>query len=1097
MAPEVGPPSRHFTILHAAIRAHVSKLLDNVAHLSPLAPDVHVDNVDRRVHIIALITLSYSRVIDSLIIPAVQAAANKVTEAVMSERPTKRPRVISNSPSLDDLGGIVRLHNSLPESFNGLRKAIAQSKSASMLSGGDECTEKGRGQVLATAKTKARELGHQLQHHLNRVEASLIPLCVLYLGVAEQGQLLVHCMTAFTEAEAIPDAFRRVHAEDLGNLLRMLWKFANDEEMRRITSVVVEAMSPEQWTYLCRAVPGMDRLVTPKFNPLIEIVHLHKAIEKELIDILHYCDGIAITDLKQLQSLAARMQFLRRVHLCHSDGEDTVLLRELNQKLASSPCAVEASQFLEDHDDDYARFDRLEDLINELQREARALSKHSDEVLESRKDELLCMVRDISDHIIGHMRGEEMEVLPLVRKHFSIVDQDRLMRQVMGKVPSEFLRELIPWMFGFLSVDEQESVLRNLMRSSPWDEVCKVVGVIAVSVQKGMTDRMQWNEVCLRVPEVEAEYKKIADFDKSVESGPVSEILRVHKAFRVELQGLLRRAKQIPIDGSSPNPKTLSSLADSVAFLSRMVEDHSNAEDEILLPRLEKRVPGISAKYKDDHCDERKLFDDLSKILEQLRCVGDEIQCGNLVKKLHNVARTLRDEMFSHLDLEEKHMWPNVTNNFTRDEQSEIIALIFGRMPGSRLRELLPWMIRMLSVSERNTMMNHILEVTKSTMFQSWLKTWLPLEEEDSRSGQPSKGGQSLGSASTRKPGKANSGEDDSKKVREKSRTAMLLLHGRENIERTMRSIARDESLPVKDRTMMMQQVMLAPYNELQANQEASREANHDEKSDRAPTYAKGTNRLGCDHYLRACKLRASCCNRLYSCRLCHDAAESHIMDRSSTTEILCMRCDTLQPVSNRCINKKCGKSFARYFCKVCAFYDDKETRSIYHCHSCNVCRIGKGLGQDYFHCMKCNQCMSMKYFHGHACIEKSMESDCPVCFQYMFTSTQPVKYMRCGHIMHMKCYKQYRKTNIKCPVCSKSLEEMTPLYKQIDEHLAAGGSSVPWEYRTARCDMFCHDCQRVSNTQYHFMYNKCPKCSSYNTRVDNIDANAGDPSRS
>lgn len=54
---------------------------------------------------------------------------------------------------------------------------------------------------------------------------------------------------------------------------------------------------------------------------------------------------------------------------------------------------------------------------------------------------------------------------------------------------------------------------------------------------------------------------------------------------------------------------------------------------------------------------------------------------------------------------------------------------------------------------------------------------------------------------------------------------------------------------------------------------------------------------LGCPHYRRACKIRAPCCQKLFTCRLCHDHASDHTMDRGEVTEMLCMRCGTLQPV--------------------------------------------------------------------------------------------------------------------------------------------------------------------------------------------------------
>lgn len=54
---------------------------------------------------------------------------------------------------------------------------------------------------------------------------------------------------------------------------------------------------------------------------------------------------------------------------------------------------------------------------------------------------------------------------------------------------------------------------------------------------------------------------------------------------------------------------------------------------------------------------------------------------------------------------------------------------------------------------------------------------------------------------------------------------------------------------------------------------------------------------LGCPHYRRACKMRAPCCQRLFTCRLCHDQASDHTVDREDAKEMLCMRCGTLQPM--------------------------------------------------------------------------------------------------------------------------------------------------------------------------------------------------------
>lgn len=78
--------------------------------------------------------------------------------------------------------------------------------------------------------------------------------------------------------------------------------------------------------------------------------------------------------------------------------------------------------------------------------------------------------------------------------------------------------------------------------------------------------------------------------------------------------------------------------------------------------------------------------------------------------------------------------------------------------------------------------------------------------------------------------------------------------------------------------------------------------------------------------------------------------------------------------------------------------------REIYHCPYCNLCRLGKGLGIDYFHCMKCNACMARTLFM-HVCREKSFMDNCPICHEDIFTSILPVKALRCGHMMHSKCF--------------------------------------------------------------------------------------------
>lgn len=188
---------------------------------------------------------------------------------------------------------------------------------------------------------------------------------------------------------------------------------------------------------------------------------------------------------------------------------------------------------------------------------------------------------------------------------------------------------------------------------------------------------------------------------------------------------------------------------------------------------------------------------------------------------------------------------------------------------------------------------------------------------------------------------------------------------------------------------------------------------------------------LGCKHYRRACTLRAECCGRFYTCRLCHgvymrvhlrtcscvhrhacaytcsvrwtawqhhtdEAVSDHAMDRYAVREVQCMRCGEIQPAAQYCRSEACraaGRPLSAYYCGICRLYDDDAGKAIYHCPYCNVCRLGKGLGIDFRHCMTCNACVSLSVApEAHKCIEQALQRDCPVCNEPLFTSTTHYK---------------------------------------------------------------------------------------------------------
>ncbi|ORY42327.1 zf-CHY-domain-containing protein [Rhizoclosmatium globosum] len=239
---------------------------------------------------------------------------------------------------------------------------------------------------------------------------------------------------------------------------------------------------------------------------------------------------------------------------------------------------------------------------------------------------------------------------------------------------------------------------------------------------------------------------------------------------------------------------------------------------------------------------------------------------------------------------------------------------------------------------------------------------------------------------------------------------------------------------------------------------------------------------IGCKHYQRSCKLQAHCCGKWYPCRFCHDEVSDHNIIRNLTVTMMCMFCKTVQPSAQVCINPDCQKAVSKYYCKECKLWDNDPRKNIYHCYDCGICRIGKGLGIDYFHCKKCNVCMAISLKGKHKCIERNLESDCPICGEYMFTSTTTVIFMPCGHCIHYKCHQEYIQTSYQCPTCFKSLANMTEYFRRIDAMLAQ--HQMPPEYNNSYSYVYCNDCEKKCHAKFHFLYHKCIFCRGYNTKI-------------
>lgn len=232
----------------------------------------------------------------------------------------------------------------------------------------------------------------------------------------------------------------------------------------------------------------------------------------------------------------------------------------------------------------------------------------------------------------------------------------------------------------------------------------------------------------------------------------------------------------------------------------------------------------------------------------------------------------------------------------------------------------------------------------------------------------------------------------------------------------------------------------------------------------------------GCVHYIRRCSLLAPCCKKYYNCRLCHNDKEDHELDRRTVEALKCLQCDSSQEVNSHC--KDCGIKFGRYYCEICRLFDDTE-KGQFHCSGCGICRVG-GV-ENFFHCDRCDMCLGIQLKDSHKCVEKSSRSDCPICYEDIHTSRIPSHVPPCGHLLHSSCFtKLLESGGYACPICSKSLIDMTRMWRTLD--LEISHTPMPEEYKEFYVLVLCRDCNKESKVKFHVLGLKCMHCGSYNT---------------
>lgn len=474
--------------------------------------------------------------------------------------------------------------------------------------------------------------------------------------------------------------------------------------------------------------------------------------------------------------------------------------------------------------------------------------------------------------------------------------------------------------------------------------------------------------------------------------------------------------------------------------------------------------------YEEDHAYEETMFKQINTTLRRLggsfRYCHANPQMPNAMSIIKKVIFMLKDQtdnltqhLEQHLEKEETQCLPMVKKHLSNEEISGLVGNIMGKRSAEMMGKILNLAICTLPSEERDDMVMCLKKAMGGTFFEKWLKMggWKS-SDIVGESSSDAEGGYEEGKASsTLKCDDSKSRSNSVTKRTESFDTEVSTKRRKSSLseDNTTTGVKKFYQAHITDTRLRFptryyvkngRRVELV-WNTSEAKDKESSDIDVPQfaQTELTPTFhfseAKGCLVLGCEHYERGCKLRHPVTGQLFTCRLCCEDVRTTnkysdealpVLDRQAVTEILCMQCGSLQPAGPKCVNTNCQYHtvpFAVYFCSICHLYDNDANKKIYHCPYCNVCRKGEGLGIDFRHCMRCNACIGVSEYDTHVCIPQRLQGNCPICHESMFESTEPLRGIQCGHVMHLSCFNQYASRcsfmRLSCPLCKQVFDNL------------------------------------------------------------------------
>ena len=171
-------------------------------------------------------------------------------------------------------------------------------------------------------------------------------------------------------------------------------------------------------------------------------------------------------------------------------------------------------------------------------------------------------------------------------------------------------------------------------------------------------------------------------------------------------------------------------------FLEFVYKYHSTIEDEVLYPALESKIKNVTLAYSVEHEDEELLLEGLSALLAQAGGDGDgdEQKIEDIGGFVHGLARKVEEvdtTLRKHLDKEEAQLLPLLRDEFTIQEQSELVVQFMCCVPVSEMTRMMKWLFRSLDRGQRHGLMEQVKGCIRDPLLKEILvHMWLAWQQQ-------------------------------------------------------------------------------------------------------------------------------------------------------------------------------------------------------------------------------------------------------------------------------------------------------------------------------------------------------------------------------